>query len=154
MTNSEKREQIIHALKHFDRTAKTVVEMLEKYLSDQCDCSKDFMKINLRKNDCETGKFENWTYRFHGDSCKFIHTETGQLLDVKMVQKYLYLPNGNFYLYEYIRTTADFKELSLSIVSDKEFDKYLREMVNEKLLINLYEGTPFFQAVLPLSKNF
>ena len=140
MDKSEQKSQILVAMDHFETAAKSVIQELSEYLKDKIEISSNWGKNKLQSYNLDKGQF-------HGGSCGFINSKTGQLIDVKMFGEDLYLPNGNFYLLRYIQTTLEFKALSKNLDSEKEFIALLEELVAEKKLINKHDQPPYFQAI-------
>ena len=107
-----------------------------------------FNKLLSRQNDLwKVNLKNNWTYKFHGDSCEFVNLVTSQFLDIKINRNRNYGVIDNYYLFRFIETTESLKNVLESIGSKENLYNILDELEGDKVIIDIDEF-PFRSKVL------
>jgi hypothetical protein len=135
------RDFVILSISTFEKTAFNVIGLMAEHFGLDLSSGQPFNKLLLRSNEFWNGRFLDWEYRFHGNSCQFVHVNTKQLLDIKVVPPGNYGAINYFYLFRFIQTTRDLKQLN-SEISETQIYRILDHLKKDGSLIN--RGTEFF----------
>ena len=82
---------------------------------------------------------EDWTYQFHGDSCKIENLNSSQLLDIKINRHGNYGAIDNYYLRKFIETTKTLGDVHNEINSSKTMYEVLESLENKGLIKTILE---------------
>lgn len=136
-----KRSFLIFAITKFEEKAHEIITLMCEHFSLDIESSHPFLKLQSRRTDLWKGKFQNWKYRFHGDSCEFIHTETKQFLDLKTNRKGNYGAIDVFFLFQFIDSTEELKKLD-PFINQNERQEVYNQLKSEGTVINI--GNEYF----------
>ena len=132
----DKRSFLILAITKFEEKAYELITLMCDHFNLDIESPHPFATLQSRRTDLWKGKFQNWEYRFHGDSCEFINTKTRQFLDIKTNRKGNYGVIDRFFLFQFIDSTENLKELD-PFVNLSEKQELYDQLKLEGLVINI-----------------
>ncbi len=129
---------LLEAVIAFDNKANDLIVMLAEEYELNLNEDNPFDKLLNRSNGLWQGKSkDNWSYRFHGDSCEFVNSHTKQVLDVKINRKGNFGAIDNFYLHKFINTTPALRYAMEEISSSKVFWENMTSLQEKKYVIDI-----------------
>jgi hypothetical protein len=135
-----RKQLVIDAIQLFDQKANELISLLADEFDLDLIQANPFSKLLSRQNDLWKGNLKNnWSYKFHGDSCEFVNTVTHQFLDVKINRKGNFGVIDNFYLFRFIETTESLKNVLESFRSKENLYNILDELERDKIIIDIDE---------------
>ncbi|VXB76811.1 conserved hypothetical protein [Flavobacterium sp. 9AF] len=84
----------------------------------------------LKQDERQMGKLENWRYFVHGFHCGFKNEKTGQAIEVPLVFGQEFGDLDPYFFSKFIKSTPKYKPLPISIFEDYDDGK----RINEKML--------------------
>lgn len=133
---------LITAIIAFEKTAQDVIRLMAETQGLDLAAKQPFSKLLRRSNGLWKGALPGgWTYQFHGGSCRFENSVTGQFLDVA-INKGSYNAIDDYYLYAFIETTKAL-ETELKTIGDRHnFRTLMAQLESETIITNV--GDSFF----------
>ena len=136
----EKMEEIIVAIQHYITLSHQLVEKLIKETNQphiESIRSGNYDDIEHTEIEMLPG---NWDYGIHGNHCQFYNTETGQTLEVFILNKEAVGDLDPYFFYQFLKTTDNFKNLATLFEPDPFRQVYdlFDELVEEGLLQIIY----------------
>ena|SRR6218665_3362512 len=137
---SEPEKVLIKAIISFNKKANELIKILADRYDLDLTSENPFGKLLSRRNNLWKGELpDNWTYQFHGSSCKFENIVTKQHLDISIIHGTNYKAINNFFLQKYIETTEELKYIPDIINSPEIFHKALAQLEKDNVIINIGE---------------
>ena len=142
-----RKQLVINAIKLFDQKANELISLLADEFDLDLNQANPFSKLLSRQNDLWKGNLKNnWTYKFHGDSCEFVNIVTDQFLDIKINRNGNYGVIDYYSLFRFIETTESLNLLE-NIRPKEILYEILDELAMENVIIDIGEF-PFRTKVL------
>lgn len=122
----------------FDNKAHDMMDLMAKVYEIDLNDSAQIWDLKRNRSKKQRGKINNaWTYYFHGSSCSFENTKTGQFLDVKIIYGREYGVIDNYFLYRFIETTESLKaNFDLLLGKSQNLRKVVNVLKAEGYLVN------------------
>jgi hypothetical protein len=144
------KESIYACAKAFREDANALMLQLSREFNFNLNEYEEWPTTVFKTNYKNKGMMNGgWTFYFHGSHCHFHNLNTGQVVEVKYIEKTEFGCVDGFFLYTYMQTTERFKDRA------KWFNHH--RAVYEALDILVEEGTltkklsiPFDSCILAL----
>jgi hypothetical protein len=109
----EKKENICLCAKAFRQDANTLMqELADTFHFTINDCGAWPGPVYKTRHNNKGILNPEWTFYFHGSHCRFENIQTGQVVEVLFTEKPEFGYLNGFFFYNYMRTTARFKNLA------------------------------------------
>lgn len=146
MTDS--RALLIKAIISFENKAHELIKLMSEELELDLNAKYPFNKLLARTNNVWKGNLSgHWTYLFHGSGCTFVNELNKQLLYVKVIPAGHYREIDCFYLFEFIKSTAELAFVRTKIHSLETLWTLMLELEKDKIVMNT-QPFPFKSFVL------
>ncbi|MFK7787440.1 MAG: hypothetical protein AB8B56_20115 [Crocinitomicaceae bacterium] len=132
----DKEAFLIFSITKFEEKAFEVITLMCNHFDLDIESQHPFERLQSRRTELWKGEFENWIYRFHGDSCEFIHSQTEQFLDLKIRRKGNYGAIDIFFLFKFIQSTTELNKLNPFEKGNGRHEVY-RKLKEKKIVVNV-----------------
>ena len=151
---------LIKALVSFHFKVNELINLLANQYNLDLTGKDPFNQLLSSKNNLWKGHLpDNWTYQFHGGSCRFENTETGQFLDTRINCGANYGTIDEYFLEKYIETSQDLKYIIKMIQTKEKLHNTLLSLEKKSIIVQIGEE-PFsfkmldFKAIPNEAKPF
>ena len=132
----DKKSFLIYAITEFEEKAFEVINSMCSFYDLDINDNHPFYKLQSRQTDLWKGVFNHWQYKFHGDACEFINTESKQFLDIKINRQGDFGAINLFFLFKFIESTDNLNEQNLFSNTQEQIEIF-EILKQEGIVINV-----------------